>query len=190
MQRTRLILAVSGASGMPLAHRLLTHLHALPHVDTHLILSRGAERVMLEEGFKQREVFSQLADKEYDANDMAAGPASGSWQHAGMIICPCSMSTLGSIAHGFGSTLIHRAADVTLKERRPLIIVPRESPYSAIHLSNMHTLCQAGACIMPFHPAFYIQDTSIEGMMQHFCGRILDHTGIAHDLCDRWQNNH
>ncbi len=189
MQTSRLILAISGASGMPLAQALVTQLRMLSQVEIHLMVSRGAERVMDEEGFQHKETFFAKAHTVHDVTNMAAGPASGSWQHAGMIVCPCSMSTLASMAHGIGTNLIHRAADVTLKERRPLIIVPRESPYSVIHLANMRTLCEAGACIMPFHPAFYIHDTSIDGMIRHFCGRVLDHLQIEHELCDRWQGN-
>ncbi len=190
MQPSRVLFAISGASGMPLAHTVLQLIQSLPHVETHLIASQGALRVMLEEGFAHKaHSFSALVHTEHKPDNMAAGPASGSWQHAGMIICPCSMSTLGAIAHGVGSTLIHRAADVTLKERRPLIIVPRESPYSSIHLTNMRILSDAGALIMPFQPAFYIQDTTLNGMMRHFCGRLLDHLHISHDLCERWNNN-
>ncbi len=185
----RLVFAISGASGMPLAHQFLLHIHNIPHIEIHLLISQGAQCVMQKESPIALEKFTELAHKAYDTQDMAAGPASGSWQHDGMIICPCSMSTLASIAHGIGSNLIHRAADVTLKERRPLVIVPRETPLSSIHLQNMLFLSQNGASIMPFTPAFYTKKQNLEAMIQHFCGRLLDQLGIEHTLCQRWQNN-
>ncbi len=185
----RLVFAISGASGMPLAHSFLQHIHAMPHIEIHLLISQGAQCVMQKETPISLKKFIPLAHKNYEIHDMAAGPASGSWQHDGMIICPCSMSSLASIAHGIGSNLIHRAADVTLKERRPLIIVPRETPLSSIHLQNMLSLSQNGATIMPFTPAFYTDKQNIEAMMQHFCGRLLDQLGIKHTLCQRWQDN-
>lgn len=118
--------------------------------------------------------------------DMSAAPASGAWQNAGMIICPCSMSSLASIASGAGINLIHRSADVTLKERRPLIIAPRETPLNLIHLRNMQSVTRAGATIMPFAPAFYNNTTSFKDMMQYFSGRMLDQLHIEHNLCLRW----
>ncbi len=185
----RIVLGISGASGMPLAHALLTQYSIQKNIEIHLIISQGALRVLETEGGASLSDFTSLAHKIYDAHDMGAGPASGSWQHDGMIICPCSMSSLASIAHGIGTTLIHRSADVTLKERRPLVIVPRETPLSSIHLQNMLSLRQNGATIMPFCPAFYTDVTSLEGMMQQFSGRVLDQLHIPHSLCQRWQEN-
>ena len=104
-----------------------------------------------------------------------------------MVVCPCSMSSLASIATGAGTNLLHRAADVTLKERRPLILVPRESPLSRIHLRNMLWASEAGAVIMPFMPAFYSGEDTLEGLMGQFCGRIFDQLGLSHQLCRRWQ---
>ncbi len=188
-ERKRLVVGISGASGMPLAHVLLKALHSLNSVEVHLIISEGAQRVIEYEGGVPLEVFTQLAHTLYHAHDMAAGPASGSWQHDGMIICPCSMSSLASISHGYGSNLLHRSADVCLKERRPLVIVPRETPLSSIHLQNMLSLSTNGATIMPFSPAFYTQKIDMDFSMQHFCGRLLDQLHMEHYLCQRWKDN-
>ncbi len=185
----RIIVGISGASGMPLALTLLQHLHVLQSVEVHLIISQGAQYVMQTEGALPLSAYTNFAHKVYDAQDMAAGPASGSWQHDGMIICPCSMNSLGHMAHGIGSNLLHRSADVCLKERRPLVIVPRETPLSPIHLQNMLRLSQHGATIMPFSPAFYTKATDMESCLQHFCGRLLDQLHIKHTLCTRWQDN-
>ena len=133
----RIIVGVSGASGMPLALCLLRHLAALPDVESHLILSPGAHAVLEAECGLAPSTLHALADVSHDAACLGAAPASGSWEHDGMVVCPCSMSSLASIATGAGTNLLHRAADVTLKERRPLILVPRESPLSRIHLRNM-----------------------------------------------------
>ncbi len=188
-QISRILLGISGASGMPLAHTLLQHLHSLTHIEVHLIISQGAQRVIQSEGSAPYEAFTTLAHAHYSPEDMTAGPASGSWQHKGMIICPCSMTSLASIAHGMGTNLLHRSADVCLKEKRPLIIVPRETPLNPIHLQNMLSLSQCGATIMPFTPAFYTAHTDMPAAMTHFCGRLLDQMHIEHKLCQRWKNN-
>lgn len=130
------------------------------------------------------------AHARYDPDDFAAPFASGSWLHAGMVICPCSMSSLGAIANGVGTNLLHRAADVCLKERRPLILVARETPLNLIHLRNMVCASEAGATIMPFVPAFYTGHARngdfIRQAMRQFAGRILDQMRIPHTLCKRW----
>lgn len=193
----RIILAISGASGMPLAATLLRALVTLPDIETHLIVSQGAALVLRHEhashsahnqdDYKQDilKAFA-LAHVEHDSMDFAAGPASGSWRHDGMIICPCSMSSLASIAHGIGTNLIHRAADVTLKERRPLVLVTRETPLSRIHLKNMLTAAEAGAIIMPPCPAFYTNPSSVQDILDNTAGRILDQIGLEHNLGRRW----
>lgn len=188
-QKKRIVVGVSGASGMPLAQQLMQILHHTPDVETHLIVSPGAVRVLHEECSCGLEALTGFADKTHDAADMAAGPSSGSWQHNGMIICPCSMSSLASIASGAGMNLLHRAADVTLKERRPLIIVARETPLNRIHIENMHRLVRAGATIMPFVPAFYALPQTIEDMLVHFCGRLLDQLGLHTSMFRRWHDN-
>lgn len=181
----RLVVAVTGASGMPLALTLLRALAGLPVV-THLVISQAAQRVlMLESGLSVAD-FIPLADTIYRSDDFSAPPASGSWPHDGMIICPCSMSTLGHIAQGSGVNLIHRAADVTLKERRKLVLVTRETPLSVIHLRNMLAATEAGAVVFPPCPAFYNKPESLEQVLEHTAGRILDSMGMAHNLGRRW----
>ena len=118
---------------------------------------------------------------------MAARPSSGSHPQEGMVVVPCSMGTLGAIASGAGTNLIHRAADVTLKESRKLILVPRETPYNAIHLENMLRLARAGAHIIPASPGFYHRPATIEALVDHLVFRILDHLGVPHSQTTRWQ---
>lgn len=183
----KIVIGVSGASGMPLAHTVLHTLAAVPDIEIHLVISAHAERVLQAECGQGSAALARYAHHVYAIHDIAACLASGSWQHAGMIVCPCSMSTLASIASGVGLNLLHRAADVTLKERRPLILVARETPLSRIHLHNMQIAAEAGAIIMPFSPAFYTKETSLHELMRHFTGRILDQMGIEHQLCTRWQ---
>ena len=183
--RKTLLLGVSGASGMPLALRFLGLCRALPGLELHLIVSPGAEAVLRAEGGPQPDELIRLAHVVHAADDMAAPPASGSWRHDGMIIAPCSMNTLGALAAGVTANLLQRAADVCLKERRPLVLVTRESPLSRIHLRNMLTLQEAGAVIMPFSPGFYLHPRTLDEMLDQFCGRILDQVAIDHPL-GRW----
>lgn len=182
----RIILALSGASGMPLAATLLRQLSSTPSIEVHLIISSGAELVLQYEDKTSFDDVFALAHTRHAATNMAAGPASGSWQHDGMIVCPCSMTTLASIAHGTGSNLIHRAADVTLKERRPLVLVTRETPLSRVHLRNMLLAEEAGATIMPPSFSFYTRPTTIDELLNHLVGRILDQIHIPHTLGKRW----
>ncbi|MFV0420888.1 UbiX family flavin prenyltransferase [Oleidesulfovibrio sp.] len=182
----RIVVGVSGASGMPLAVTLLNALACAAGVETHLIVSGAAEKVLsLESGLSVQKL-TELADVCHDVDNIGAAPASGSWRHSGMIICPCSMSTLGAVANGIGSNLIHRAADVTLKERKPLILVPRETPLSRVHLRNMLAAQEAGATIMPPCPGFYSRPETIQDILNHLAGRMLDHLEIEHELCRRW----
>lgn len=181
----RLVFGISGASGMPLAATVLTCLAGLDDPDIHLIISGHARQVMEAEGCGISQL-TRLAARCYEPEDMAAPPASGSWPHDGMIVCPCSMSSLAAIATGYGTTLIHRCADVTIKERRPLILVIRETPLNRIHLRNMLAVHEAGATVMPFVPSFYTGDHSMCNAMRQFAGRILDQLRIPHALCSRW----
>ena len=184
--KRRLIVGISGARGMPLALCLLQTLQR-PEIELHLIISSGAMRVMQEEGGVSAAELALYAHTVHPADDMAAGPASGSWRNDGMIICPCSMSSLAAIACGAGVNLLHRAADVTLKEHRPLVIVPRETPLNLIHLDNMRRLAAAGAVIMPFMPAFYTSPDSVDDLLRQFCGRLLDQFGL-HSPVRRWRD--
>jgi 4-hydroxy-3-polyprenylbenzoate decarboxylase len=124
--------------------------------------------------------------KVFDDADRGAGPASGSAKTAGMVVCPCSMGTLASIAAGTSRSLVERAADVTLKERRPLVLVPRETPLSAIHLENMLRLTRAGAVILPASPGFYNRPARIEDLVDFIVARVLDHLGVENTLAPRW----
>jgi 4-hydroxy-3-polyprenylbenzoate decarboxylase len=182
----RIILAISGASGMEYARLLARALREVPGLELHGIISEGARQVF------RHELNSDPLDLEacfhflHDPANIAAAPASGSWEHSGMIVCPCSMASLAAIATGVGSNLLHRAADVTLKERRPLILVPRETPLSEIHLKNMLRAHRAGAVIMPPCPGFYHRPDSIEQLVSQFVGRILEQLGLPHGLYTRW----
>lgn len=186
----KILVGISGASGMPLALRLLQHLAAMPAVELHCLVSAGATAVLVAECGTGVEALTRYARHVHAADDLGAGPASGSWWHGGdapaaMLLVPCSMGTLGALASGATRNLVQRAADVALKEGLRLVLVPRESPLSAIHLRNMLTLREAGAVIMPFSPGFYLRPQSLEAMLDHFCGRIFDQAGLAHSL-GRW----
>ena len=191
----RIVVGISGASGMPLALVLLQALRTVPDVEVHLIISDGAREVLRSECLKGADgptpgddgPLRACAHCVHDVRDIGAGPASGSWPHHGMIVCPCSMSTLAAIATGVGHNLLHRAADVTLKERRPLVLVPRETPLSRVHLRNMLDAQEAGAVIMPPCPAFYGQPQSIQDLLEHMAGRILDQLALPHLLGHRWK---
>lgn len=172
---------------MPYAAKLARILGERPDVELHCIISNAAEEVLRLETGEGTQAITQYAAKVYSQKEIGAGPASGSWLHDGMIVCPCSMASLAAIATGLGSNLIHRAADVTLKERRPLVLVPRETPLSRIHIENMLRAQQAGAIIMPPAPGFYLKPQSIDDIVTHFCGRILDMLHIPHSLTARWE---
>lgn len=182
----RIVVGVSGASGMPYAVALLEALGRADGVESHLVVSPSARAVLVRETGSDPDILRRLADREHDAGDFAAPPSSGSWRHDGMVVCPCSMSTLAAIAAGTGTNLLHRAADVTLKERRPLILAVRETPLSTVHLRNMLTAAEAGATIMPPVPAFYSRPESLRDIVAHFVGRVLDHLAVPHSLVRRW----
>lgn len=182
----RIILAMSGASGIGYALTLLHALTERPHIKTHLIISKAAVTILELEAGKKVQDLPLDRVMVHECQDMAAPPASGSWIHQGMIVCPCSMASLAAIRHGTGHNLIHRAADVTIKEKRPLVLVPRETPLSPIHLSNMLGLAQAGATIMPACPGFYHGPQTVQELINQLVGRILDQIGITHNLTSRW----
>ena len=184
---TRIVFGVSGASGMPMAQNELGCLAFKSGLEIHLIVSEAAKCTFQEECGLDASALAQYASCVYPASDMGAAPASGSWQNCGMIVCPCSMSSLGAIANGVGTTLLHRAADVTLKERRPLLLVARETPLNLVHLRNMCAATEAGAIIMPFVPAFYTGEYSMQAAMRQFTGRMMDLLHIPHPLCKRWK---
>ena len=193
--------AITGASGSIYAQRTLVHLAASGVVErVNLIMSTAAETVaQVELGINLREADNQKINdwiglpkdskliRLQRLDNMAAKPSSGSHPQEGMVVVPCSMGTLGAIASGAGTNLIHRAADVALKESRKLVLVPRETPYNAIHLENMLRLARAGAHIIPASPGFYHRPHTIEALVDHLVFRILDHLGVPHSQSTRWQ---
>lgn len=195
-----LTLAITGASGAIYAYRALLHLSANPEVSRiNLIMSEAAAivaRVELAADLRDLQSASinrwlNLATdsklvRPHRIDNLAAAPASGSYLQAGMIIVPCSMGTLGAIASGAGYNLIHRAADVTLKEGRKLIVVPREAPYNQIHIENMLRLSNAGARIIPASPSFYHRPNTIDELVDHLVFRILDQFGLGKAQETRW----
>ena len=180
----RILLAVTGASGILYAHRLAKALAET--IELHLIISEAALTVIKAETALAPHELMDLAHATHDPNDITAPPASGSWLHLGMVVCPCSMASLAAIARGTGSNLIHRSADVTLKEGRPLVLVPRETPLNTIHLENMLMAARAGAAILPACPAFYHRPSTLEEMADQLAGKIMDRLGIGHELFPRW----
>lgn len=186
MTKRRIILAVTGASGTIYATSIIKALKKRDDIELHVIASPAARKVLELETDLTQDALDEGADVMHASDDIAAPPASGSWQHDGMIVCPCSMASLSAIASGFGHNLIHRAADVALKERNPLILVPRETPLSTIHLKNMLAATEAGAIILPASPGFYHRPESIEDLADHLAGKILDQLDIPHELYKRW----
>ena len=184
--RPRLVVGISGSSAPQYGIHLLGALRDLGTVETHLILSeQSRQNIKIEAGIDPHSV-AAMADVVHDAGDYAASVSSGSFATMGMVVVPCSMSTLASIAAGITRNLLVRAADVTLKERRRLVLVPRETPLNLIHLRNMVTVTEAGATVLPPMPAFYHEPETIEDLIAQTTGKILDQFGIAHDLYRRW----
>ena len=193
--------AITGASGAIYAQRTLMHMARSGVVERiNLIMSEAAKTVAKVElgvdlSAANRAAVNRWLDIPDDSrliqlhrlDNIAARPSSGSHPQEGMVIVPCSMGTLGAIASGAGTNLIHRAADVTLKENRRLVIVPRETPYNAIHLENMLRLSRAGAHIIPASPGFYHRPKTIESLVDHFVFRILDHLGVPHSQDSKWR---
>jgi 4-hydroxy-3-polyprenylbenzoate decarboxylase len=185
--KNRIIVGISGASGAIYGVRLLEVLKGLP-VETHLVMSKAAEMTLAyETDFKPAEVRA-LADVVHGFADVGAPIASGSFRTMGMVIAPCSVHSMAEIATGVTANLLTRAADVTLKERRPLILVTRETPLNLIHLRNMETVTLAGATVLPPVPGFYHKPKSIEDLLLHTCGKVLDQLAIPHQLFRRWKS--
>jgi len=189
-----LIVAITGASGAPYAVRLLEQLLAADRPVWLIVSSHGLRLLHTEldidsvDALRQRvgaDAFRRLVTVFEDA-DRGAAPASGSARNAGMVICPCSMGTLSAISVGASRSLVERAADVMLKERRPLVLVPRETPLSAIHLQNMLRLSRAGAVVLPAAPGFYHKPESVQDLVDFIVARVLDQLGVDHALVKRW----
>jgi flavin prenyltransferase len=173
----RLIVGITGATGVIYGVRLLERLRGA-HVETHLVISRWGARTLQHETRYSREAVEALADASYKADDLGAAISSGSFQTDGMIVAPCSAKSLSAIAHGYGDSLIHRAADVVLKERRKLVLAVRETPLSDIHLENMLKLSRMGVVILPPLPAFYNNPETLDDIVDHTVARMLDQFAI------------
>ncbi|MCH7715058.1 MAG: UbiX family flavin prenyltransferase [Gemmatimonadetes bacterium] len=187
------VLAITGASGAPYAVRLLEVL-ASNEVPLHLIVSKYGWRLLETEvdvGSRDQLVAATGGDWSHvtllDDADRGAAPASGSAPSAGMVICPCSMGTVSAIAQGSSRSLIERAADVALKERRPLVLVPRETPFSLVHLRNLTAVTEAGAIVLPAAPGFYHKPKTVSDLVDFVVQRIIDHMGLDITFTSRWE---
>lgn len=179
----KFVIGVTGASGAIYADRLVMHLKALGQ-EVHLVLTEMGKKVCAYENCPNLE---SRADKVYSNADFFAPIASGSYRHQGMVVIPCSMGTLGKIAHGIGDTLLTRAADVCLKEKRKLIIVPRETPMSSLHFNNQKILTDLGVSMVPANPAFYHHPKTIEDLVDTVLARVLDQLEVEHNVGIRWR---
>ncbi|HXG90803.1 MAG TPA: UbiX family flavin prenyltransferase [Blastocatellia bacterium] len=182
----KLIVGITGATGTIFGVRLLQALEG-SGIETHLVMSKWACRTLIHETPYTAEEVQRMATRFYQIGDQGAAISSGSFITKGMVIAPCSMRTLGAIAHGAGDNLIHRAADVVLKERRRLVLLVRESPLNDIHIENMLKLSRMGAVIMPPVPAFYNHPQTIDDIINHIVMRTLDQFDIHIDVAARWQ---
>ena len=181
----KFIVGITGATGAIYGVRLLERLREAG-VETHLVISRWGARTLIHETPYSREDVEALASVSYPPGDMGAAISSGSFRTDGMIIAPCSAKTLAAIAHGYGDNLIHRAADVVLKERRRLVLAIREAPFSDIHLENMLKLSRMGAVVLPPLPAFYNHPRTIDDLVDHSVSRMLDQFGLETSGVERW----
>lgn len=181
----RLIVGISGGSGVIYGIRFLEVLRTMG-IETHLIITPAAMKTVVLETDYKVEYVESLAHKCYKHLDLSAAPASGSFPTDGMVVIPCSMKTLAAIANGYEENLLIRAALVTLKERRPLILVPREMPLAIPHIRNMLLAAEAGAIIVPAMPGFYIRPKTVQDLIDHVVGKVLDLLGIKHELYARW----
>ena len=177
---------MSGSSAPALGVRVLEVLNSLGVVETHLVMSEGARVSIKHELDADPDSIADLADVSHDPRNLAASVSSGSFKTIGMVVIPCSMRTLAAIATGNTTELLSRAADVTLKERRRLVLVTRETPLNLIHIRNMETVTLAGAVVLPPVPAFYHRPKSIQDLLDQTVGKVLDQFGIEHKLFERW----
>ena len=185
----RLVIGIAGASGVIYAVRLLEVLHDVPNVETHLVLSDAARQTIGYETNFTVEKVMELADVQHSIKNIAASISSGSFKTMGMVVVPCSMKTLSGIAMSFSDNLLLRAADVTLKDRRPLVLLPRETPLHLGHLRLMVQVSEMGAILLPPMPAFYHRPKTVDDIINQTVNRVLDVLKIEleHDLFDRWK---
>jgi 4-hydroxy-3-polyprenylbenzoate decarboxylase len=185
----KLIIAITGTTGVIYGVKMVEYLHEHEeNIETFLVISNVAKKILTIETTVTPEELSKKASWYFEPEDMAAPIASGSFLTDGMVIIPCSTKTLAAVANGYSDSLIARAADVTLKERRKLIVVPRETPLSRIHLKNMLSLSESGAIILPPVPAFYYEPKTIDEIINYTIGKVLDVMGIEHKLFARWKS--
>jgi polyprenyl P-hydroxybenzoate/phenylacrylic acid decarboxylase-like protein len=188
MSRPRLVVAITGASGAVYGVRLLQELRASGAAETHLVMSPSGVMTAQQELDIGRRDIEDLADVVHNVKDIGATIASGSFRSSGMVVAPCSMKTLASIAHGLADNLVARAADVMLKERRRLVLVARETPLNLAHLRNMTSVTEMGGIVFPPVPAFYARPASLDELVNHTVGRLLDLFDLPHaGLVKRWQ---
>lgn len=188
MSKKRLIVAITGASGAIYGVRLLQVLRALPDWETHLVMSASGALTAAQELDIKRSEIEAWADVVHSVKDIGAAVSSGSFRTVGMVVAPCSMKTLAGIAHGLADNLVSRAADVVLKERRRLVLLARETPLNLAHLRNMTAVTEMGAIVFPPVPAFYARPASLDDLVDHTVGRVLDLFDIDHaDLVQRWE---
>ncbi len=187
-KKLKIVVGITGSSGVIYGIKLLYFLNKL-EIETHVVLSKWAEKNIEFETDENIMKIKELASFEYEENNMAASISSGSFKTNGMIIIPCSMKTLASIANGYDDNLISRAASVTIKENRKLVIVPRETPLSQIHLSNMLKLAKIGVIILPAMPGFYHRPKTVNDLVLHIVGKTLDQFDISNEVFKRWDNN-
>ena len=183
---TRLVVGITGASGAIYGIRLLEVLREARELETHLVISAEGKRTIAAETDWAVEEVEGLAARVYDDRDIGAAIASGSFRTAGMVIAPCGPDTVGAIAHSLAASLIARAADVTLEEGRRLVVLPRETPLHLGHLRALLALAEMGAVILPPLPAFYPRPQTIDDLVNHTVGRVLDHLGVPHALVQEW----
>jgi flavin prenyltransferase len=181
----KLVVGMTGASGVIYGIRLLQVLKKAK-IETHLVMTPAAKITVAAETDFSPVAVEKLASKTYRYNDIAASISSGSFRTDGMVVIPCSMHALGALASGVSENLLLRAAEVTMKERRVLVLVPRETPLSLIHIENMERLARAGVCILPAMPGFYERPKNIDQIIDHLVGKVLDVLGVEHDLFKRW----
>lgn len=187
MDKRRIVVGISGASGAALATELLRQLKELPGVGVHLVYTKGAVLTLWQEMGSGPELWESLADRTYSNEDVGAALASGSFRTMGMLVVPCSMKTLAGIHSGYSDTLLLRAADVTMKEQRKLVLAVRETPMSPIHLRNMYDLSMMGAVILPPMLSYYQAPQSVEDCTRHIVGKLLDQFGLESEGFKRWE---
>lgn len=185
--KKRIIIGLSGASGSPLAVEILKELRHFPDWESHVVMTYGFEQTLLTETKVSVAELCQLADIVYENSNIGASIASGTFKTEGMVVVPCSMKTLAGVANGYSDNLLLRAADVTIKERRKLVLVTRESPLSPIHLRNMLTLSELGVVIMPPMLTYYNQPREVAEMARHIVGKILSEFGVEISGFKRWK---